>query len=116
MSQKNPMYTLFAVKVPQNLGFVDTFPADEFYLRFEDIFDIYHFQHLHPSFVRLFALCMAATIAKEEIPGIAVADPYYMEDSFLHSEAGRDTARDYIQKFMVENKRTSVLLVPSFVK
>ena len=116
MSQKNPMYPLFAVKVPQNLRFFDTFLGDEFYLRFEDIFDIYHFQHLHPTFVRLFALRMAATIAKEEIPGIEVADPYYMQGTFLHSEAGRDNARDYIQRFMVENKRTSILLVPSFVK
>ena len=110
------MYPLFAVKVPRNLGFVDTFPGDKFYLRFEDIFNIYHFQQLHPSFTRLFALRMATTVTKEEIPGIAIADPYHMQDSFLHSEVGHDNARDYIQRFMVENKSKSILLVPSFVK
>ena len=114
---KHPGYPLFTVKVPKNLGFVTIYPADEFYLRFEDIFELYHMQlKLHPTIVRLFALHMADIVIKEQIPGIAIADPYYMQEIFMVTSDGRDFSRDYMQDFMVKNKDKDIMLVPCFIK
>ena len=42
LKSPDPFYPLYPVRVPQNLGFADTYPTDVFFLRFEEIFDMYH--------------------------------------------------------------------------
>lgn len=49
----------------------------------------------------------------EEVSQICVADPYYMHESFLSlGDFERETARDYLQNFMVQNKDRKIVLVP----
>jgi hypothetical protein len=76
--EKDQSFLVFPVKVPVGLGFVDSAPADMFYLRFTDIFDMFQTHQLHHTLVRLFSLSTAMQIIREEIPGIAVVDPYFM--------------------------------------
>src|ERR1041385_4668095 len=61
----NPTYLLYMGKVPEGLGFVDKYPGDLFFLRFNDIFDMFHMNALHPSMVRLAALSLAHQLIKE---------------------------------------------------
>src|ERR1041385_5793959 len=61
----NPTYPLYIGKVPEGLGFVDKYPGDLFFLRFNDIFDMFHMNALHPSMVRLAALSLAHQLIKE---------------------------------------------------
>jgi hypothetical protein len=56
---ESPTYPLFVAKVPKGLDFVDKHPAELFFLRFEDIFSMFHMSRLHPNFVRLFTLAEA---------------------------------------------------------
>ena len=64
LESPNPGYPLFVGKVPKGFGFVDSAPADIMFLRFEDIFKMYHQKRLHPSLVRLVALRRRSTSAK----------------------------------------------------
>ena len=49
----------------------------------------------------------------EEVSQICVADPYYMHESFLSlGDFERETAREYLQNFMVQNKDREIVLVP----
>ena len=42
-----------------------------------------------------------------------MADPYNMHESFLSvSDFERETAREYLQNFMVQNKDREIVLVP----
>ena len=50
---------------------------------------------------------------REEVSQICVADPYYMQESFLSlGDFKRETARDYLQNFMVQNKDQEIVLLP----
>ncbi len=42
LADKDPSHPVFMVKVPPGLGFVDNAPADLFFLRFDDIFNMFH--------------------------------------------------------------------------
>jgi hypothetical protein len=93
--------------------YVDTFPAEKFFLRFDYIFDMFHLKKLDFTFVRLFALHMNCIIRIEHIPYICVADPYFMHEAFLAvCPEHREYARDYIANFMVTNKDKETILVP----
>ena len=85
----SPSYPVFVGMVPKGFGFVDTYPGDVMFLRFNDIFDMYHMRRLYPTFVRLVALSMAHKIMKEETPGVAIMDPYYMVEWILRSPEER---------------------------
>ena len=63
------------VNVPLQLSYVDTFPADKFFLRFDYIFDMFHLKKMDFTFVRLYALYMNYIIGIEQIPYIYVTDP-----------------------------------------
>jgi hypothetical protein len=63
---KDPAYPIFTVKVPEGLGFVEEHPTDVLFLRFDDIFNMFHMKRLHPTMVRLFALNMAHHVMKEK--------------------------------------------------
>ena len=111
--EKGPGYPLYAVNVPRQMSYVDGFPADKFFLRFDYIFDMFHVKKLDFTFVRLYALHMNYIIGVEKILHICVADPYYMHESFLGVYAEqREYARDYIVSFMLANKDKEAILVP----
>ena len=65
------------------------------------------------TFVRLYALHMNYIVRREQITGLAVADPYYMHEGFLSiNEANRQYAREYIEEFLVINKDKEKILLP----
>jgi hypothetical protein len=47
------------VMVPEGFHFVDTPPADKFYVHFDEIFNLFHLRMLYPSLLRLSALHQA---------------------------------------------------------
>ena len=42
LKSKSPSYPLFLVRVPLGVGFVEKYPAESFYLRFDDIFNVFN--------------------------------------------------------------------------
>ena len=96
------------------MGFVDKSPGDVFFLRFDDIFKMFHLQRLHHTLVRLVTLSMAYQVIKEDTPGIAIMEPYYMLESNLDTDAERLIATQYIEDFLVANKQKSIFLLPYF--
>ena len=113
IASKDPGYPLYVVNVPRQLSYVDFFPADKFFLRFDYIFDMFHVKKLDFTFVRLYALHMNYLIGVEQIPHICVADTYFMHEGFLGVCAKhREYAREYIVNFMLANKDKEAILVP----
>ena len=56
---------------------------------------------------------MSSVMKREEVSEICVVDPYYMHESFLClGDFGRETAREYHQYFMVQNKDQEIVLLP----
>jgi len=97
------------------LDFVHEAPADLFFIAYEDVFKLFHSRRLDYNLVRLYALNLAMKIKREATPYVAVADPYYMRDSQLVEGSGtRTMATEYLQRFMLNNKRKNNLLVPFF--
>ena len=68
ITSKNPGYPLYVVNMPLGLSYIDTFPAEKFFLRFDYIFDMFHVKKLDFMFVRLYALHMNYLIGVEQIP------------------------------------------------
>ena len=114
LQEQHPAYPLYVGKVPKGFGFVDYVPADSIFLRFDDIFNMFHQKRLHPSLVRLVALRMAYDLSKSENKYIAIMDPYYMLEWIVNSEP--KTVRKYVEDFMVANRDKKVLLLPYFPK
>ena len=113
IASENPGYPLYVVNVPWKKLYVDSFPSEKFFLRFDYIFDMFHLKKLDFTFVRLYALYMNYIIEIEQIPYICVADPYFMHEGLLVVCAEhREYARDYIVDFMVANKDKEMILVP----
>ena len=111
-----PTYPVFVAKVPVGMGFVDYNPADVFFLRFDDIFRLFHMKRLTPNLVRLFALNEAYQAKKERefTPTIVIADPYYLSESKLYTMEGQLAAKEYIQNLMLANKDKDTFLLPYF--
>jgi hypothetical protein len=103
LDQEAPTYPLFIANVPERLGFVRENGADLLFVRFDDIFAVYHSLPLHPSIVRLVALQMAHQIKMENTPGIVMVDPYYMQEMFVNNPEGRKSATGYLQKLFLDN-------------
>ena len=59
LGMKDPTYPVFVAKVPVGMGFVDYKPADVFFLRFDDLFGLFHMKRLNQNLVILFALSEA---------------------------------------------------------
>ncbi|KAK1663262.1 hypothetical protein QYE76_051421, partial [Lolium multiflorum] len=85
-------YPLFVAKVPTGMNFVEKYPADLCFIRFNDIFSIYRMQMLHFSVVRLVALSLSSQIVKEGTPTIAIMDPFYMRESIICNAGDRAIA------------------------
>ena len=96
------------------MGFVDNSPGDLFFLRFDDIFNMFHLKRLHYTLVRLFSLSMAMQVLREKTPGVAIVDPFYMRDSVLSNPGDRRVVIEYLQNFMLKNKRKDYILMPFF--
>ena len=116
LKEDNPNYPVFTVKVPKDLAeFVHETPADLFFISYEDVFKLFHFRRLDYNSVRIYALNQAMRIRRDNTPYIKVVDPYYMRDSQLvEGSRTRSRATEYLQRFMLKNKRKSSLLVPFF--
>jgi hypothetical protein len=56
LGMSSPSYPVFMAKVPKGMGFVDGSPGDMFFLRFDDIFDMFHMKRLHHTLVCLVTL------------------------------------------------------------
>ena len=110
----NPTYPLYIGKVPEGLGFVDKYPGDLFFLRFNDIFDMFHMNALHPSMVRLAALSLAHQLIKENTPNIAIMDPFYMQEMFVNNPKGKVAVTKYIEDFFVDHPFKNIFLMPYF--
>jgi hypothetical protein len=65
LASKEKTYPVFTAKVPEGLAFVDKSPGDLLFVRFDELFDMYHMRWLYPSLVRLFAVYQAYMITKE---------------------------------------------------
>jgi hypothetical protein len=100
--------------VPKKLGFIDKSPRDVFFLRFDDIFEMFHRHRLDPTLVRLVALCMSHQLMQENTPKLGILDPYYMKDIYLQTEGSRQIVTNYITDFMVENKEKKIFLMLYF--
>lgn len=114
LNDKHPSYPLFTVKVPEKVGFVTEDHGDLFHIRFNDVFDMYHMNALHPSIVRLFALSMAYRIALENTPDIFVIDPYYMKEMSVNSYSGKVRVIKFIEDCFVNNPTKNTFLLPYF--
>ena len=106
-------YPLYAAKVPAGFDFNHHSPADMIFLWFDCIFEMLHMRWLDFTFVRLYALHLNYLVKKEELSHIAVADPYYMSESFLkQGDVERKAVEEYVTKFMLDNKDKEMILLP----
>ncbi|KAK1680488.1 hypothetical protein QYE76_041336 [Lolium multiflorum] len=113
LKSKNPSYPLFVAKVPTGMNFVEKYPADLCFIRFNDIFSIYRMQMLHFSVVRLVALSLSSQIVKEGTPTIAIMDPFYMRESIICNAGDRAIATRR-EDFMLANIKKGAILIPYF--
>ncbi|KAK1654044.1 hypothetical protein QYE76_071849 [Lolium multiflorum] len=114
LKSKNPSYPLFVAKVPTGMNFVEKYPADLCFIRFNDIFSIYRMQMLHFSVVRLVALSLSSQIVKEGTPTIAIMDPFYMRESIICNAGDRAIATRQVEDFMLANIKKGAILIPYF--
>ena len=114
LSMKHPSYPVYVVKVPRALGFVDTNPAEVFFIRYEDVFMVFHLGRLDPSVVRLVLLNMAHDIITEKTPNVAIMDPFYMDEGILETHGDRIIVTKYVTGFLLDNKDKKVILMPFF--
>ena len=68
LEKQDVAYPVFAAKVPEGKGFVDSTIGRMIVLRFDDIFSMFNLHPLHYTFVRLFSLSMDADHSRQD-PG-----------------------------------------------
>ena len=112
LKERYPSYPVFTVKVATDLGFVTTYPADLCFIRFEDIFRVFHMLRLDRSLVPLVSLSMAHDIIVEKTPHIAIMDPFYMSEAYIGKE--QSFIAMCIKNFLVANKDKDCILMPYF--
>jgi hypothetical protein len=106
LREKNPGYPVHVVKVPTNVGFVDVYPGDLFFIRFKDIFMLLYMFWMDKS--------LAHDIIVERRGKIVIMDPFYMDELFLSAPRNRAIVSKYIEDFMVANKDKDCFLMPYF--
>jgi hypothetical protein len=105
----------FTLKVPKYVDFIHEAPTDLFFIVYEDVFKMFLSKQLDYKLIRLYTLNLAMKIKGEKTPQIAIVDPYYMRANQLVEGLGTwAMAMEYLQKFMVANKRKDILLLPFF--
>jgi hypothetical protein len=116
LKETNPSYPVFTVKVPADVGFVDDHPTDIFFISYEDVFKIFNTKRLDYNLVRLYALQRAMKVNREHNPSVAIADPYFMREGMLLNPANHSRAKEYLQKFLLDNKSKKDILLPYFLE
>jgi hypothetical protein len=101
-------------RCPPMWAFVDGYPGDLFFIRFEDIFRLLHMFWMDKSMVCLISLSMAHNIIIERRGRIMIIDPFYMDELFLGAPGNRAIVSKYIKDFMVANKDKDYFLMPYF--
>jgi hypothetical protein len=114
LKEKNPRYPVYTIKVPEGHGFVDRSPAEIFYMRYEDIYNLLHSNRLDYNLVCLYTLHMALKAKREKTKGIVIVDPYFMRDVALANEGDRATVKEYLGNIFVENPTIDSILLPCF--
>lgn len=112
LGETNPSYPVITVRVPTNFGFVTTYPADLIFIRYEDIFRLFHMQRLDRNLVRLVTLSMAHDLIVEKTPGVAIMDPFYMTPGTTANEQA--FLATYVKDFLVANKDKQCFVIPYF--
>src|SRR4051812_40794976 len=85
LRENDVTYPVFTAKVPEGQGFVACDIGRVIFLRFDDIFAMFHLFPLHYTFVRLFALSMQMRIIRDKTPDIVLFDPFYMRAKLLNN-------------------------------
>ena len=112
---KSPTLPVYVVKVPQGMGFVTEHPTELFFIRFSDIFNVFHLKQLHRTLVRLVSLSLQQKIIADKAPvSVAIMDPFYMLESVVSSPGDRIIVVKQIEQFLAENNEKEVLLLPYF--
>jgi hypothetical protein len=97
LGMEAPTYPIFVAKVPVGMGFVDYNQADVFFLRFDDIFRLFHMNRLTPNLVGMFALNEAYRPGQKR----ARVHPDNLDrgpgQSKLYTMEGQQAAKEYIQ-------------------
>jgi hypothetical protein len=114
LKEKNPGYPVYTIKVPEGHGFIDRSPAEIFFVRYEDIYNLLHSNRLDYSLVRLYTFHMALKAKREKTKGIVIVDPYFMRDIALANEGDRAKVKEYLGNIFVENPTIDSILLPCF--
>jgi hypothetical protein len=114
LKEKNLGYPVYTMKVPEGHGFVDRSPAEIFFVRYKDIYNLLHSNRLDYNLVRLYTLHMALKTKREKTKGIMIVDPYFMRDVALANEADRATMKEYLGNIFVENPTINSILLLCF--
>ena len=112
LKERHPSYPLFVAKVPSGVGFVDQHPAELFFIRFDDVFNVFHLRRLDRTLVRLVTLSVAHDCTSEKTPNIAIMDPFFMLESIMASPRDRLIVSKQIEDFLVANKDKTTILIP----
>ena len=96
LREKDVAYPVFAAKVPEGKGFVDSTIRGMIVPRFDDIFALFNLHLLHYTFVRLFSLSMETRIIIDKTPDIVIVDPFDMRAKILGSAGDRQVASSYL--------------------
>jgi hypothetical protein len=96
------------------VGFVDDHPADIFFISYKHVFKLFNAKRLDYNLVRLYALQRAMKVNKEQNPSVAIADPYFIREGMLLNPANRSRAKEYLQKFLLDNKSKKEILLSYF--
>jgi hypothetical protein len=114
LKEKNPGYPVYTIKVPEGHLFVNRAPADIFFMRYEDIYNLLHSKRLDYNLVCLYSLHMALKAKREKTKGIVIIDPYYMRDIVLANQGDREMVKEYLGNIFVENPTIDSILLPCF--
>ena len=114
LRENDVAYPVFAAKVPEGKGFVDTAIGGTIVLRFDDIFAMFNLYPLHYTFIRLFSLSMEMRIIRDKTPDIVIVDPFYMRAKILGNAGDRQVASSYLEGVILANPDKDNFLVPYF--
>ncbi|KAK1619433.1 hypothetical protein QYE76_024950 [Lolium multiflorum] len=114
LNAKELGYPLFVARVPNGMNFVEKYPADLCFIRFNDIFDVFRMRMLHFTVVRLVALSLSSHIVKEGTSGIAILDPFYMRESIICNAGDQAFAIKQVEDFMLADIKKSGILISYF--
>lgn len=114
LREKDHGYPVYVAKVPSGHGFVDSGFAENIFLRYDDIFAMLNSYPLHYTFIRLYSLSKAMRIIRNNIPDIAIADPFYMRAVHLATAGDRAVASGYLKDFFLANQKKCNILLPVF--